>query len=154
MRRPVRMAALLALAATLPAIVTAQSVPNLSGTWVLAPDKSDFGAMPAPPGRTDVITHEEPKLTIKRTVGGASSDLVYGIDGKPWKNTIPQGEITSTLAWDGQVLVMTSSLSIQGNDLTIVDRLSLSADGKTLTQARTLSVQGQEVVQTLVFAKQ
>ena len=154
MRRTVRMAALLALAATLPAIVDAQSVPNLSGTWVLVPEKSEFGAMPAPAGRTDVITHQEPKLTIKRTVGGATFDLVYAIDGKPWKNSIPQGEVTSTLAWDGPVLVMTSSLPMQGNELLINDRLSLSADGKTLTQARKLTVQGQDTAQMLVFAKQ
>ena len=153
MLAPRRITALLALSVLIPAAGRAQTVPNLSGTWVLAVDQSDFGAMPGPTARTDIIDHQEPKLTIKRTVGEVNLDLTYGVDGKVWKNTTPQGEVSSTLKWEGQALVISSSISVQGNEVAITDRLTLSADGKTLTQARTLSVQGQEIAQRLVFAR-
>jgi hypothetical protein len=136
----------------------AQTVPNLSGTWVLQVDKSDFGMAPAPTGRTDVIDHQEPKLTIKRTVTANgqenSSTLVYGIDGKPYKNTAGPNEITSTLSWEGAILVSVSKTTSQQGEVTITDRYELSADGKTLTQKRTLQIQGQELAQTMVLAKQ
>ena len=46
--------ALLALTLTgLASAATAQGVPNLSGTWVLGVEKSNFGAMPAPQNRTE-----------------------------------------------------------------------------------------------------
>src|SRR6185436_8519115 len=113
-----------------------QAVPNLSGTWVMQADKSSFGQMPAPSGRTDVITHQEPKLTVKRTVvsGGVEqgSDLVFAVDGKPWKNMVGANEITSTLKWEGQTLVMVSTLTSPQGEITITDRYTLSEDGKTL----------------------
>ena len=143
----------------LPAAAVAQA-PNLSGTWVLQIDKSDFGMMPAPTSRTDVITHAEPNLTIKRSIesqqtGKVSSDLVYAVDGKEWKNTTADGnEIKSTLKWDGAVLVVTSLITTPQGDATITDRFSLSGDGKTLTQDRVISIQGQELTQKMVLAKQ
>lgn len=157
--RSVRRAALLAtLLSVAPAISHAQHVPNLSGTWVLQVDKSDFGPVPAPTSRTDVVDHQEPKLTIKRTLVQNGTEvvgnLVFGIDGKEYKNTMGPQELASTLKWDGEVLVVTTNTSMQGADVSLVDRYTLSADGKTLTQDRTINVQGQSVMQKLVFAKQ
>jgi hypothetical protein len=137
---------------------TAQKAPNFTGTWVLAVDKSDFGAMPAPQSRTDVIEHNEPGLTIKRTAatpnGPINLTLVYAVDGKPHKNTTPQGEITSSLKWEGQVLVIESTLDTPNGPAAITDRMSLSADGKTLTQKRAISIQGQDLAQTMILVKQ
>lgn len=150
-------AALAALTFLAPVPALAQGLPNLSGTWVLAADKSDFGPMPGPTSRTDVIEHQEPKLTIKRTVvtanGEVSSTLVYEVDGKAYKNTAGGAEIVSTLKWDGQTLVMSSTVPNPQGEVTIVDRYTLSADGNTLTQARTLSLGGQEAAQTMVLTK-
>lgn len=147
---------LLLAAASLPAV--AQSpVPNLSGTWTLVAERSSFGPFPAPKSRTDVIEHAEPRLLIKRTVvfeQPTTSDLVYAIDGKPHKNTTALGEMTSTLQWEGQTLVMVSSVSTPDGDAYITDRFSLSPDGKTMTVARTISAGGQDVPQTMIFAKQ
>ena len=143
-------------AALLPHPSFAQSVPNLSGTWVLQVDKSNFGEMPAPQSRTDVWTHQEPRITIKRTVMADApqvADLVFGVDGKPYKNTVGANELTSVLKWEGQTLVMVSTISTPQGDVTITDRFTLSADGKTLTQARTFSAGGQETSQTLVLTK-
>jgi hypothetical protein len=136
----------------------AQSVPDLSGTWVMDASKSDFGPIPGPTSRTDVITHKEPSLTVKRTqagqMGDVTSTLVYGTDGKPYKNKIGDNEVTSTLKWDGQALVIESTVSTPNGDATIVDRYTLSADQKILTQSRKLSVNGQELSQTIVLVKQ
>ena len=152
-------AALVAIALATPADSSAQTVPDLSGTWVLQVDKSDFGPMAAPDSRTDVITHNEPNLTIKRSVkssatGETVSDLVYAVDGKPYKNKAGPTELTSTLKWEGATLVVTSTVETPNGPVTITDRMTLSADGKTMTQLRTLSAQGQEATQTMVLVKQ
>jgi len=146
----------LSLAALSPA--AAQKAPNFSGTWVLAVDKSDFGQMPAPQSRTDVIDHKEPALTIKRTAstpnGPIDVNLVYAVDGKPYKNTTPQGEITSTLKWEGQVLVIESTVDTPNGPAVVTDRMSLSPDGKTLTHKREISIQGQQLSQTMILVRQ
>ena len=152
-------AALLAIALALPAVSAARQVPNLTGTWVLQADKSDFGMMAAPQSRTDVIDHQEPKLTIKRTMvtaaaGESQVNLVYAVDGKPHKNMAGPSELTSTLSWEGRTLVTVSTVDTQQGQVTITDRLTVSEDGKTLTQQRTLSAQGQEAKQTMVLVKQ
>jgi hypothetical protein len=154
-----RAVALLSLALTVPAGVTAQAVPNFSGTWVLQVDKSDFGMMPGPTSRTDIIDHQEPKITIKRTasspqMGEIKADLMYVVDGKPYKNTVGPQEATSTLHWEGQVLVIVSEVNTPQGQATLTDRWTLSADGKTLTQVRTITAGGQEFTQTAVFSKQ
>lgn len=154
MRATARIVPLVAIALAAAPMLRAQSAPNLSGTWVMVPEKSDLGGMASMGARTDVIDHREPKLSIKRTLGDQTINLTYEVDGKPWKNTIPQGDVTSTLKWEGAVLAIHSTLTAQGNDVTVEDRYSLSADGKTLTQARTVLVQGQQISQTFVFAKQ
>lgn len=140
-------------------IVGNLAVPNLTGTWVMVADKSDFGPMPAPKARTDVVDHREPNFTIKRTVTGpdgtpAAVDLKYSVDGKSYTNTTPQGEIKSTLKWDGMVLVVASVVSTPNGDADVTDRFSLSDDGKTMTQLRTIAAQGQEFKQTIVMIKQ
>jgi len=136
----------------------AQTTPNLSGTWVLQTDKSDFGPIPPPQSRTDVIVHQEPSLTIKRTVVTAAGEsvlsLVYAVDGKPYKNLANGTELTSTLRWDGPTLEMVSILPNPQGDITITDRYTLSADGKTLTQDRTLVGQGDQATQKLLLTRQ
>jgi hypothetical protein len=154
---PCGLLVVLALAAT--GTAAGQSAPNLSGTWVLQADQSSFGMMPAPQSRTDVIDHQEPKLTIKRTTTNANgetttSELTYAVDGQPYKNMAGPTEITSRLHWDGKVLVSVSTATAPQGEVTITDRYTLSEDGKTLTQQRSLSVAGQEIAQTMVLAKQ
>lgn len=157
MRTAPRLALLLGLVLTAPAPAAAQGVPNLSGTWALVPDKSDFGPMPPPQSRTDVIDHKEPALVINRTQmtpnGEVSARLVYAVDGKPYKNTVADAEVTSTLRWDGPVLVIVSTVGTPNGEATLTDRYTLSEDGKTLTQSRTINIQGQELIQTMVLEK-
>jgi hypothetical protein len=134
----------------------AQAVPNLSGHWVLDVAKSDFGQAPGGP-RSDRIEHNEPQLTIKRTIesadGAVEATLTYAVDGKPYTNTIGGNEVTSTLKWDGKVLVMASVVQTPQGPADVNDRYALSADGATLTIERSIGIQGQSLTQTLVFGK-
>jgi len=150
---------LLLSALALPAVLVAQAPPNLSGTWQLQVDKSDFGMMPGPTSRTDVVDHKEPSLRIKRSLEGpqgpTTTDLVYAVDGKEWKNETPDGnELVSTLKWDGAVLVVTTTITVPQGEAVITDRFSLSTDGKMLTQDRVIAIQGQEITQKMVLARQ
>ena len=134
--------------------VAAQARPDFSGTWVLDPSQSDFGMMPVPASRTDVIQHQEPALTIHRTNGEVTVHLVYRVDGQPHVNDANGQQVTSSLAWDGMVLVITSNVTVPQGEVLIVDRMTLSEDGQTIHIQRTLSVGGQELVQTMVLRKQ
>jgi hypothetical protein len=153
--RPFQLGLVLASLAFVP--LGAQKAPNFSGTWVMVPDKTDYGPMPGPSARTDVIEQNGAAITIKRSVttpeGEVKVDLAMAVDGKPHKNTTPQGELVSTLAWEGEVLVISSEVSTPNGPATIVDRMSLDAEGKTLTQKRSIQVGGQEIAQTIVLAK-
>jgi hypothetical protein len=154
MRYPIRSlvaAALLTFGAWAPA--AAQKHPDFSGTFVLVPAKSDFGPMPPVASRTDVIDHKDPNLVIKRTIGDTPVNLTMAADGKQYKNTTPQGEVTSTLAWIGDQMVITSSVDTPNGPATLIDTMTLSADGKTLTQKRVIQVGGQEIAQTMVLER-
>lgn len=135
----------------------APSLPNLSGTWTLQVAQSDFGQIPGPESRIDVIDHQEPRLTIKRTTIAQGTttvaDMSYAVDGQPHRNMAGATALSSVLSWEGEVLVMVSTADSPQGTLTITDRYTLSPDGRTLTQARTLSIQGQDLVQRLVLTK-
>jgi hypothetical protein len=148
--------AALALAAAAPAV--AQARPDFSGTWVMVADRSDFGPMPAPTSRTDVIEHKEPALAIRRTqatpAGENTANLVFVVDGKPHLNAVGPSQLSSMLAWEGAELVITSVLSTAQGDVNIVDRMALSADGRTMIHSRKISIPGQELAQTVVLVRQ
>lgn len=136
----------------------AQDRPNLSGTWTLVADRSDFGPMPGPASRTDVIEHDGANLKVTRTQSAQgnemSATMVYMIDGKPHVNTPGGQEVSSVLSWDGAVLVITSTVQTPQGEASLVDRYSLSADGKELTQARSIAIAGQSLAQTMVLIRQ
>lgn len=132
--------------------------PNLSGTWKLNTAKSDFGPMPPPDSRTDIIDHKDPVLkesvAMSSSQGDMKMDLTYTTDGKESKNTVMDNDVTSNAHWDGKTLVVDSKANFGGNDITIHETRVLSDDGKTLTrQAHITSPQG-EGDQKLVFDKQ
>jgi len=136
----------------------ASAVPNLTGTWVLQIADSDFGMVPPPDSRIDVIDHQEPRLAVKRTTSAQGTttvaDMTYAVDGMPHKNNAGTTELTSTLHWEGEVLVMVTTTQAPQGELVITDRYSLSADGQTLTQARVLAIQDQTLAQTMILRKQ
>jgi len=136
----------------------AQQKPDFTGTWKLNVAKSDFGPLPGPTSRTDVITHKEPSISDKVTADTAQGKLEYVLsyttDGKEAVNKIGPREIKSTLKWAGSNLVISSKFLYNDAEVTSEVTWSLSPDGKTFTvSAHFISTMG-EADQKFVFDKQ
>ncbi|HEY6392112.1 MAG TPA: hypothetical protein VIX89_12585 [Bryobacteraceae bacterium] len=140
------------------ASLAAQSKPNFSGTWKLNVSKSEFGPLPSPDSRTDVIEHNDPVLKVSTSAESAQGkqnfNVTYTTDGKEVVNKQGPREIKSTVVWDGSNLVVNSKFSFNDQDVTIKNVWTLSADGKTLTQNAHLAAQMGEVDQKMVYEKQ
>jgi|SRR5580693_2706264 hypothetical protein len=136
----------------------AQSKPNFSGTWKVNVAKSDFGPMPAPESRTDVIVHNDPTITDNVTQVGGQGDFAgvfnYTTDGKEATNKMGPREVKSTLAWEGSNLVVNSKLMYNDAEVTLKTVWTLSADGKTLTQNTHINSPMGELDTSTIFEKQ
>ena len=135
------------------------SHPNYSGTWKLNVSKSDFGPIPGPETRTDVIAHNDPMLKVSTSQDGGPQGkqdyaLNFSTDGKEVTNTPGGLEVKSIGSWEGNNLVMTAKLKFQDNDVAIKTTWLLSEDGKVLTQNAHLTTPMGELDQKMVFEKQ
>ncbi len=148
---------LIALAVSTQSVLAAQP-PNLSGTWLVQPERSEFGAIPAPAIHKDVIEHRDSSVRITRTIlgpgGETTTTLVFAVDGKPHSNRAGPNELTSVLEWEGPVLVIRSRVTTTQGEVTITDRVTLSRDRNTLTLTRLFSLGGQDAIQKFVFVRQ
>ena len=140
-------------------LVQAQAKTDFSGTWKTNVSKSDFGAMPAPDSRTDVITHQDPDLKIKVNQSGQMGDMNYDLafttDGKECTNTIgDMFKMTSTAKWDGDKLVIDSKGNFNGTDFTSKEFWTLAEDGKTITVDRHVASEAGEFDQKILMDKQ
>jgi uncharacterized lipoprotein NlpE involved in copper resistance len=148
----------IAAVAAFAAVAVAQNKTNFSGTWKLNTSKSDFGMIPGPTSRTDVIDHKDPSLKVSVTAevaqGKQQYTVSYTTDGKEAVNSLPGREMKSTLSWQGKSLVVDTKLKFQGNDVTVKSTWTLSDDGKTLTQSAHIGSPMGETDQKLVFDKQ
>jgi len=150
-----------AVAGMKPAAVAASASgtkPNYSGTWKLNVAKSDFGPIPGPDTRTDVIEHNDPALKVSTAQEGAQGKQEYTLnmttDGKEMTNTPGGLEVKSIGGWEANNLVMNIKLRVQDNDVAAKTTWLLSEDGKTLTQNQHLSTAMGELDQKMVFEKQ
>ena len=146
--------AVVAFASTL----AAQTKSNFSGKWTLNVSKSEFGPMPGPTNRTDVIEQNDAALkdavTQDDPQGNNSATISYDLGGKETTNQVGPLEVTSTTAWQGSDLVVNSKASFQGTDVTLKSVWTLSADGATLTQNTHINAGGMgEFDQKMVFEK-
>src|SRR6267378_3380821 len=136
----------------------AQQKQDFSGTWKLNVAKSDFGALPGPESRTDVITHKDPSLSDNVTAEGAQGKQQYTVnyttDGKEVVNKIGPREIKSTLKWEGSDLVISSKFVYNDADVNARASWALSPDGKTLTISVHYASTMGETDQKIVFEKQ
>lgn len=132
--------------------------PNFTGDWKLNTSKSSFGQMPGPSSMTSKISHEDPKLknTVKQSSerGDFESESNYTTDGKECTNQMFGNPVTSTLKWEGEVLVIDSKAKFGDNEFTMQDKWSLSGDGKTLTIVRLFKSSMGEGEQKVVLEKQ
>jgi hypothetical protein len=136
----------------------AQSQPNFSGTWKVNVAKSEYGMLPPPESRSDVI--EQSGETVKDKVSAVNQQgkqdytLTFKTDGSETSNKIADREMKITAKWDGPVLVVALKLNMQGQDIDIQQKWTLSGDGATLTQAVHLTSAMGETDQKLVYEKQ
>lgn len=146
--------ALAAAAGTL----SAADKPDLSGTWNLNVQKSEFGPSPGPDKFVRKIDHKDPemKLTTTQAFQGQerTSDVVYTIDGKPHTVKVGEAEAEITATWKGNNLEVKSLRNIQGNEITAVETWTLAEDGKTLTTVSHIKAPMGELDLKFFFEKQ
>jgi hypothetical protein len=111
--------------------------PNFTGTWNWAPTKSLFQTR-GPDSSVVTIWHDDPGWKSERThvSGGEPNHRLTErtTDGIPTTTKVGLTEIVSTLAWDGDSLVLRFSESRNGELISDGEvRYSLSDDGQTLT---------------------
>ena len=116
----------------LTAIASAETHPNLTGTWKLNPDKSDTGSSGVSAMTVDV-THKDPLLsyTVKGTAGGQDFEESESLttDGKPSRDS---HGTTVKAHWEGTTLVAEGG----GDDGSVeyTARITLADDGKSFTR--------------------
>lgn len=140
------------------ALQSEASPPDLSGTWVLDVDASDFGPMPRYDRMVDVIEHDEPDLSIERSIstvaGGTVIAYALTTDGVEHDAEVSGDPARVSAVWDGVVLEMTVIVSTFDGPVIAFDRLQLSEDRDTLTIARRLQPPDQDPVeQSLVLRR-
>ncbi|SRR5258708_2870862 len=136
----------------------AQQKPDFSGTWKLNVAKSDFGALPGPQSRTDVITHKDPSLSDSVTVEGAEGKQQYvahyTTDDKEATNKIGTRDVRTSVKWAGNNLSMISKFLYGDADVVGDSTWALSADGKVLTWTIHFASSIGETDQKMIFEKQ
>jgi len=129
--------------------------PNLSGTWVLDPSKSNPGSEVKDYVLT--IVHREPEIRFskkyKRGKREITEESIYHTDGRP-EFGIHQGVNDSLpeTRWRGQKLVRRTVTRARGSvqlEFVNYEEWSISPDKQTLT--RTISAAGSGLAANLVF---
>ncbi len=122
--------------------------PDLSGTWILNPAKSNLGSE-----ITDyvlTIVHNEPEIRFskkyKRGKHEISEDTVYYTDGRPQFGVgQAANDPTPETRWRGQKLVRRTVARARGSvqlEFVNYEEWSLSSDKQTLTRKMTTSGPG------------
>lgn len=146
---------LLALCAT--TFLVAADKPDLSGTWNIQLDKSDFGMMPPPSKMERKVSHKDPQLAVTTLQasqrGERTTEVKYTTDGKESEVQLMGRPAKVSAKWEGSSLVVTTKLEFQGNEMTQVEKWSVSSDGKTLTSEGTMNSPMGENKTKLIFTK-
>jgi hypothetical protein len=126
---------------------------NFSGTWTFDAAKSGASTF-NPASGFYVVRQTADSFIIDRETTGATGTvtkarMVYGFDGKPWKNSLPlvgqMVEQSSIVTWEDGALVIHSTAQAGEAELVQEDRWSLSADGKTLSIKRQATYAGNSI---------
>jgi hypothetical protein len=134
--------------------------PDLSGTWELNREKSDYGQnYRAPQKQTNTIEQSAGKIKITqhehfsdepREVQGSAE---YWTDGRESVNTVMGNKVTAHAKRDGDVLVIESRSNFNGTEIFLRDRWILSDSGAVLTLRRHFEGGGRTADQVIVFEK-
>jgi hypothetical protein len=128
---------------------------DFSGTWVMNVHGSELAGERPPMSKVQRVEHQGTELVVtideineRGTVHGVAR---YTSDGQDAVNDVLGFPMTSSIGWEGAVMIMRTWGRFGNADIMLVDRWSLSPDGKTLTIARQFRGHGRVVDQTLVF---
>jgi len=144
----------------------AQQKANFAGTWKLNPAKSDFGPIPVPDSRTDVISQTDAAITEAVDSTGEQGEEKYTLTLTPdgQEKTIAADSPASHIgmltlqkissAWQAGGLAVTENAQYDQNDVLIKSNYTLSADGNTLTIASHATSSMGDVDFAYVFEKQ
>jgi hypothetical protein len=132
----------IATAATLCAVAisfaSAQSAPthtDFSGTWILDLTRSDSSTF-NPKSATWTVVQKGDSIVLDRETPAIKMHAVYALNGAPRKNTLRligvETEATSTVTWNGGVMVVRTTSHPQDTELVQTDTWTLGSDGKEL----------------------
>ncbi len=127
--------------------------PNLTGTWRLNHEKSDFGRAARPGTVVTKIQQQGGELRAESTTDGAVSEYRWTLDGKESVNRIRGNDVKAVAEWRGPILQVKVKLTAQGVARAMTDQYSLAGDGKTMTIYRTINGPNGEVEQRYVYDK-
>jgi hypothetical protein len=140
------------------AVVSAQSLPDFSGRWVLNTAKGRNLGMMVALKDTVTISQTAGELVIHDSSSFQGRDntreLRYDLTGKTMPNEGPMGDHNETVAkWvDGKIVATwTREGAVAGTKSVMTETRSLSPDGKTMTLE---SVRGGNPPVVMVFEKQ
>jgi len=136
----------------------AESHPNFSGTWVMNPQKSDFGDVSAPDSLRYVIRHTGANLVLTSTQDGVTTRLEMTTDGQERVTQSEEdSEIWARVYWEEKTLVWQGRRKAkpahQVDPVSWTSRWSLSEDGKVLTVKRQITVVQGTLEQRITFDK-
>ena len=150
--------ALLALALTVtPA--AAQTSHDLTGTWVLSTEASDFGRSPAPDSATMVIERADDRLVMRRDLyserAGGHRYYTFDMptDGGFYPAITTDGEQEMQVSWDDGILVVVTEAQSNVGPIGVTDRFRVDDDGQLVID-RSLDVPGMGPMEmTIVYVK-
>lgn len=129
--------------------------PNFTGTWKLIRGESEFGYLPEPKFRQDLIEHTDPKFrvvthqidsngdnTVERNLIIGAAGIEVAILGRP--------RLISA-SWDGEELVLETRSMVSGKERLLEDRWSVDPDEFHLRVTRVHHLPGGVVRQALRF---
>jgi len=153
-------AAILTILSTSPLQAQEIARPDITGTWVLSLDDSEFGMSPAPDSAIIEVGRADDRVVMARTshhpaAGGANTtSFDMPADGETHEATLSDGATDASVEWDGAALQLWIVAQSSVGDVDVSERWSVDADGTQLTIDRLIEVPNMgEFEQTLVFKK-
>ncbi len=136
----------------------AEEHPNFSGTWVMNPEKSNWGEVGAPDIMRYAIRHTGANLVLVSTQDSVTKRLEMTTDGlERMTEEDADSEIWARVYWDGKTLVWEGRRKAkpahQVDPINWTSHWSLSDDGKVLTIQREIKVVQGTLDQTIVMDK-
>ena len=139
--------------------VAAQDSADLTGTWVLSTEASDFGRSPVPDSATIVIERADDRLVMRRDLysemhgGHRYYTFDMPIDGGFYPAMTADGEQEMQVMWDEGALVVKTEAQANVGPVDVTDRFRVD-DGRQLVIDRVVDVPGMGAMEmTIVYAR-